>query len=439
MNKILKFSSILLLFFFILIPIYSMDFQGILFVDYYGTMESDHSYTNLRNRYYFQPSFSGGLFDDAMEYEISANLFYDPLGDSSFVSTDNFVEPENILREAYIVIPLGNFDFSIGQKTVSPGMTDVFSPLNNINGSYTYKLSLDDPYDSSRADFMMQIQYYPTFDDSIQFVYVPFPRPDYESAKTLNMLYPGSNIDVDFNFDADPYLSGDKGSFFLSYSHMSPDFDFQIDYAFYTEQTPNFDLGNLNYGSGLTGTVNSIYTRNHTFGAAYSTGFNGVTLVEELAANITEDFSGVDIGIKNSDITLNSQITGTLLGGVFAQLNVIYQYVINFDENDLKYSDNINSLLEDEFNNYFNQPVQNIAFLIGHLHKSFLREKLYLALNAGFFFSTDVYLAPRIAYSLSDRINIETGADIKTGEPSSYFLARGNLLDNFFVRLKYEY
>jgi len=438
MNKILKLSSILLLYFFILIPIYSMDFQGIFFTDYYGTMEPGNSYTNLRNRYYFQPSFSGGLFDYTVEYEISANLFYDPLGDPTFIAPDNFVEPENILREAYIVIPLENFDISIGQKTVSPGMTDVFSPLNNINGSYAYKLSLDDPYESSRADFMMQIQYYPTFDDSIQFVYVPFPRPDYESVKTVNMLYPGSNIDIDFNFDTDPYLSGDKGSFFLSYNHMSPGFDFQLDYAFYTKQTPNFDLRNLSYGPGLTGTVNSNFTRNHTFGAAYSTGFNGVTLVEELAANITEDFSGVDIGTKNPDITFNSQITGTIFFGIFAQLNVIYQYVINFDKSSLSYSNDIDSLLKDEFNTYFNQPQRHIAFAISHFHRSFFREKLYLALNAAYLYP-QVYIAPRIAYSLSDRMKIETGADINTGKPSSYFLARGNLLDNFFVRLKYEY
>ncbi len=415
-----------------------MDFQGIVFADYYGTVEPDYPYTNLRNRFYFQPSLSGDLFNYALEYTLSANLFYDPLASSSKISSDNFVNPENILREAYLLIPFSNFDLTVGQKTLSPGMTDVFSPLNNINGSYSFKLSLDDPYDSSRSDFMIQLQYYPGFDDSIQFVYVPFPRPDYESIKTVDMVYPSSNIDINFNFNTDPYLGADKGSFFVSYNHMSPGFDFQLDYAFYTKQTPNFDLSNLSYGSELTGTVNSKYTRNHTFGAAWSTGFNGITLVEELAANITEDFSGTEIGIKNSDITFNSQITGTIFFGIFAQLNVIYQYVINFDKAGLIYSNGIDSLLKDEFNTYFNQPQQHIAFAIAHFQKSFFREKLNLALNAAYLYP-QVYIAPRISYSLSDRYNIESGADIKTGTPSDYFLARGNLVDNFFVRLKYEY
>ena len=438
MNRILKLSSVLLLYSFILIPIYSMDFQGILFADYYGDIELSTPYNNIRNRYYIQPTISGDFFDYLVDYKISANLFYDPLGDPSFISPGNFIEPENILKEAYVSIPLGDFDLSLGQKLVSPGMTDIFSPLNIINGEYAYKLSLDDSYDSKRADLMVQLQYYPNFDDSIQLVYVPFPRPDYEPTKPVNMLYPDSNIDINFNFDTDPYLSGDKGSFFLSYNHMSQGFDFQLDYAFYTKQTPNFDISNLSYGPGLTGTVNSKYTRNHTFGAAYSTGINGVTLVEELAANITEDFSGLDIGIKNSDITLNSQITGTIFFDIFAQLNVIYQYVINFDKSSLNYTIDIDSLLIDEFNTYFNQPQQHIAFAIAHFHKSFLREKLYLAMNVAYL-HPEVYIAPRVSYALSDKIKIEAGADFKTGQPSSKILARGNLSDNYYLRLKYEF
>jgi len=362
---------------------------------------------------------------------LSGNLYYDPLGDPSFI------EGENILKEAYLSLPVGNFDFSIGQKILSPGMVDVFSPLNNINSEYVYKLSLDDPYDSKRADLMVQIQYYPNFDDSIQLVYVPFPRPDYEETRTVTMDSTG--IDVDFLFGSDPYLTDSSNSFFISYNHMSSSFDLQFDYAWYTEQTPDFDLSELVDGPSLTGNVLPLYTKKHTFGGAYSTSFNGITLVEELAVNLTEDLDGTEIGIKNSDITLNSQITGTLFGGTFAQLNIVYQHVINYDQSGSVYSPSVDDQLIDEFNNYFNQPVQNIAFFIGHLHNSFFREKLYLALNVGFFFSTDIYLAPRIAYTLSDEMKIEAGADIKTGEPSEYTLARGNLSDNYYVRLKFEY
>ncbi|MCK5674266.1 MAG: hypothetical protein KAH95_12875, partial [Spirochaetales bacterium] len=125
-------------------------------------------------------------------------------------------------------------------------------------------------------------------------------------------------------------------------------------------------------------------------------------------------------------------------GGTFAQLNIIYQYIINFDEGKTSYPNNVEAELVEEFNGYFNQPVEHIAFAIIHLHNSFFHDKLYLALNAGYI-HPNVYLAPRISYTISDGMKIETGADINTGEPSDKFLARGNLWDNYYVRLKYEF
>ncbi len=432
MDKMFKKISLIIAVFFLSASLFALNFQGVIFADYFGDIEYTTDYKNIRSRLYFQPTLTGSLFNYAVDFELSANLYYDFLGDP------DLIVPENILREAYLFIPFDDFDIFLGQKFVSPGMTDVFSPLNTVNGEYAYKLSLDDPYEGKRADLLIQIQYYPNFDDSLQLVYVPFPRPDYEPADPVNMVV-DTDIDVDFIFDADHYMIDNAHSFYLSYNHISAGFDLQLNYAFYTEQTPNFDLTNLINGTPLTGNVSSLYTRNHTFGGAYGTSFGGIALVEEVAFNLTEDLAGNKIGIKNSDITINSQITGTLYGGTFAQLNIIYQHIINFDKGDTVYPDSVEEQLVEEFNGYFNQPVQNIAFLIGHLHNSFFHDRLYLALNAGFFFSTDIYLAPRVAFSLSDGMKIETGADIKTGEPSEKSLARGNLMDNYYVRLKYEY
>lgn len=424
-----KKISIVIVVFFLYLPLYAVEIQGIFFADYYGDMEPSTPYENIRSRFYFQPSLSGSMFNYAVDFKISANLFYDPLDDPSLIM------PENILKEAWLFIPFDNFDISFGQKIVSPGMVDVFSPLNVVNGEHSYKLSLDDPYDGRRADLLVQILYYLNFDDSIELIYVPFPRPDYEPIDPVNMIY--QDVDIDISFDSDPYMIDNGHSFFLAFTRISSDYDLQLNYAYYTEQTPGFNL-DLITGLPLTGDVSLLYTRNHTFGGSYSTSFGGIALVEELAFNITEDPDGTKIGIKNSDITLNSQITGTLPGGTFAQINIIYQYVVNFNKSGTVYSDNIDEYLIDEFNTYFNQPVQNIAFVIAHLHNSFFHDRLYVALNAGYFHPV-LYLAPRIAFAISDRMKIEIGADIKTGEPSDKFLARGNLMDNYFIRLKYEF
>ncbi|MCF6334497.1 MAG: hypothetical protein L3J12_01985 [Spirochaetales bacterium] len=410
--------------------LFAIDFFGTLFTDYYGDIEPSASYENLRGRLFFQPTISGGLFDYALEYEVSANIYYDLFTDPGYTM------PENILKEAYLSAFFENFDLSVGQKIVSPGMTDVFSPLNNINGEYVNKLSLDDPFEGKRADLLVQLQYYPGFDDSFQLVVVPFPRPDYEPDKTISMVYSG--IDADFIFKSDPYLTDTGPSVFLAYNHFSPGFDLQLNYSYYTEQTPNFDLSGLSYSSILTGAGNTIYTRNHTFGGSYGTSFKGLALVEELAVNLTEDFLGERIGIKNSDITLNSQITGTLPGGTFAQVNLVYQYIINFNQGSTAFPEPVETKLEDELNGFFNQPVEHIALIIIQLQNSFLNDKLYLALNAGYFYP-QVYIAPRAAFALSDKMTIEAGADIKTGAPSDKFLARGNQEDNYYIRLKFEF
>ncbi len=411
-------------------PLFAIDFFGTVFTDYYGDIEPSTSYENLRGRLFFQPTFSGGLFDYALEYEVSANIYYD------FFEDPGYTMPENILKEAYVSAFFDSFDLSIGQKFVSPGMTDVFSPLNNINGEYVDKLSLDDPYEGKRADLLVQLQYYPGFDDSFQLVVVPFPRPDYEPDTSINMVYSG--IDADFIFESDPYLTDTGPSVFLAYNHFSPEFDLQLNYSWYTEQTPNFDISGLSYSSLLTGTADTIYTRNHTFGGSYGTSFKGLALVEEFAVNITEDFSGVNPGIKNSDITLNSQLTGTLPGGTFAQVNLIYQYIINFDKGTTPFPDAVQTILSDELNSFFNQPVENIAFIIIHLQNSFFNDKLDLVLNAGYFYP-QLYIAPRVAFAVSDKMSVEAGADIKTGDPSNKFIARGNQEDNYYIRLKYEF
>jgi hypothetical protein len=431
MKKIVKKIGFVALLLLLSVSVSAIDFQGVLFADYFGGFESAVGYENLRGRLYYQPKLAGSLFDYTLDYEISANLYYD------FISDPNFINPENILREAYISIPFEKFDISIGQKYVSPGMTDIFSPLNVVNGEYAFKLSLDDPYEGKRADALLQITYYPTYDDSIELVYVPVPRPDFEPTAPVTIT--DTNVDVDVTFDAAPYLLDSAHSLFLSYTHFDFDYDLQLSYAFYTEQTPSFDLSVLDYSGGvLSGAVGTVYTRNHTFGGAYGTSFNGIAFVEEVAFNVTEDFAGTEIGIKNSDITLNTQITGTVWGGTLAQINIIYQYVINYNKGATPYDSAIQAVLAEEFNGFYLQPVEHIVFAIAHFQNSFFHDKLTVSLNAGYL-HPDVYLAPRAAFAITDGLQVAVGADYKTGDPPDRALARGNLVDNFYVRVKYEY
>jgi len=411
---------------------YAADVRVLTFADYYGQIEPGESYENLRNRYYIQPELRTSLFNNYMDLELSGNFWYQPIG------TEEFTAPENIIREAYISTALGSFDMSLGQKFETFGFADAFSPLNILNGSNTTIFSLDDSIDAKRADLMFQIQFYPNFDDTIELIYEPFPRPDYDPRESIDGSEENSLVSI--QMESPSYLTQSAHSFFARYYHISPGFDMQLVYAWYRDKTPGFDLTSLtDNGINLNGDIETVYTRNHLFGGAISTTMGEIVLSEDIAFTLTEDFEGTDPGVKDSSIAANTQITGSILDGTFAQLNIVYQYFFNYDAVDDPYKSSSYDRLIDEINDYHIQPQQNIAFLIGHLHRSFFREKLYTALNAGFFFSTDVYLAPRISYGFTDRLKIETGADIRTGTPSGNDLVKSADEDNFFVRLKYEY
>ncbi|OQY32443.1 MAG: hypothetical protein B6241_11035 [Spirochaetaceae bacterium 4572_59] len=425
MKKIL----IPLLIFATVFTLCAADFRLLSFADYYGRIEPGESYDSLRTRFYIQPELQTSLFN--FDLTLSANLWYQGVGDEDFIATDN------ILREAYISFPLGDFDVALGQKFETFGFADLYSPLNVINGSDPTIYSLDDAVDGKRADAMIQIQFYPNFDDTIELIYVPFPRPDY-IAKGEVELDNGTNR-VILNFNEEAYLTDPAHSIFMRYYHFSSNFDLQLIYACYVEQSPGFDLEKLDSNSPLlTGTGKTVYTRNNLFGIGVSTPLGETILSEDFAFTMTEDSNGSDMGIKNSRITANTQFTRSILNGTFAQLNVIYQYILNYDNFKGDYDDPVYSDLSEEINDYFVQPQQHIAFAVLHLHKAFLREKLFLALNTAYI-HPEVYIAPRISYALSDRLMVESGADIFTSEPSDNDLVRSNQYDNFFIRIKYEY
>lgn len=398
------------------VPGFSQEFRLLTFTDYYGQIEPTTDYDNLRQRTYIRPEFTMDFLDYMGYFNVSGEFYYD------FFSSEDIPNFENILREFYFSFYPDWGDITIGQKLINKGKVDVFSPLNAFNGSYRELLSLDEPYQSKRGDLQLEASYYINDENSIELLYIPFPRPDYQGKGELDFIADGSNYTL--NKGSAPYLFTPSHSLFLTYNYYGYNFDIQGAYYNYIEQGYNYSLDYSN------SEIDKIYNRVHTIGGAISTSISSFSLVEEVAFNLTEDFDGNEPGIKNSDITFNTQLTRTLFGRTYAQVNMVYQHVFNYDKGD--------SELEEAINDVHLQPTDNILFFIFHLHDSFLREKLYLALNAGFFFSTDVYVAPRASYRIKDNLIIETGADIYTGEYENKLLEEHLGGDNFYIRLKFE-
>lgn len=408
-------KKILFLFLLLIIHnIYSIELRTLLFSDYYGQIEPTTSYDSLRQRNYIRPEINLDLFDESISMTLSGEFYYDVFNE------EQTPKPENVLREAYLTFYLPWGDIIIGQKFTNKGKVDVFSPLNIYNASYRELLSLDDKYQGNKPELTLGLNYYINDDSSIEFLYIPFPRSDDDGGGQIDI-----NVDdISYNLDnsSQSYLLNNPNSFFLTYNRYSYAFDTQFTYGNYTDGNYNYLVdGNL---------ITKIFNRVQTIGGAISTSLGSVAITEELALNITEDFNGNNIGIKNSDLTLNSQFTKTLFNRTYSQVNIIYQHIFNYN-NDNELSAAINDI--------HLQPTDNILFIIGHLHDSFLREKLYMALNVGYFFSDNVYIAPRVNYTITDYITLETGIDMYTGKYKHKIFEEDLGGDNFFVRLKYEY
>jgi hypothetical protein len=422
------FTGLLLVLFSLILPALSAEeFKFVSFYDYYGGIEPSSGYENLRTRFFMAPSFSG--YNDSLDFEwlLSARLWVQPLGEPYSI------DPWDILHETYLFFPFDNFDFSIGQKIVAYGFADVMGPLNVLHSANRTPLSLDEYFDSRRPDPLLQVRFYPTFEDTIELTYVPVTRPDRERPGPVEL--PGSGHRVIWNDE--PYLLDNLHSLFLHYSRYGEKADLQLFYGWYTDQTPDFEVVDLD--SGVERDIHTVYNRKHTFGFAYATRAGNSTLSQDIAFNLTKDIEGTDIGGQNSDITVNTQLLVNLPGGILSQYSLVYSWFINHGKHDPGSNPEEAAYLSEEIQNFHTQPLEHIAYIIAHFERSFLREKLKTELNLGFFFSPKLYIAPRLAYALTDHWAFAAGADINLGEPPEFDLRRNPWNDNFYLRLLYRY
>ena len=407
--------------------LFSQNFQFVSFVDYYGGIEPATGYMNLRSRVFMRPGFSGFDEKTGLEWVLSANLWAQPLGEPYNIN------PWDILYETYFFLPFSYFDITLGQKIVTYGFADIFGPLNVMHSTNRATYSLDDSFDSRRPDPMVQIRFYPSYEDSIELTYVPITRPDIERPGTVNL--PDSLDTVEWS--TDPYIFDSLHSIFVNYSHYGEIVDLQFFYGWYTEHTPDFIVPETD--STIPSVITPIYRKKHTFGFAYSTRIWNATLSQDFAFNLTSDLDGTDIGAQNSDITVNTQLLVNLPWGILSQYSIVYSFFINHNNHDPGSDSLAAAYLAGEIQSFQTQPLQHIAFIIAHFEKSFLREKLKTQLNVGFFFSPEIYFGPKIAYNISDYWAIETGADITLGAPADKDLRRNPSNDNYYVRLLYRY
>ena len=441
----------ILLFYLLLIiplPVYAIDFNFNLTADYYGDLEPTTPYDNLRIRFYARPEISGELFNGNLDYFVSINLYYQPIGD------EMIVRPDNILRECYFGLHGNFYDLYLGQRFVNWGKVDFYSPVNVINAINTTSLSLDNVEEGRLPDLMADLQIFIGANASLELIYVPFPRPffhpDEEVNVTIDFLY--LDIDAVFKHAMISYLTEPAHSLFTSFRYWSYWFDILLSYSYFVDQYPDFDLSGITQEidySGfynkyiIRGIANNTYNRAHLLGLGISTNIKSWGFDAESGLKITEDWDGSRVEIKNSELVSNLQVNKTFFDHWFFQANFIHRYIINHKaalQSEL--NSRLLSYIETEMEKHFLQPVESQIYMAAHLHRYALHNTLYFALNGGIGFAIypeeeyemEVYLAPRAAYHFSDLVKIEAGGDFYLQGEEAGYLGRNKYKDNFYIR-----
>lgn len=430
-------------------PIVALDLSILLQVDYYGDLEPTTSYESLRSRLYTRPEVTGIIIDNFLDFHLSANLFYQPIGNEPFIQLDN------ILRETYLRFKGSFYNFYLGQRFVNWGKVDFFSPINVINPIDTRVLSLDN-LDEGRlpvlmADLMINIGYA----TSLEIIYEPFFRPYYYPDEQLDIEFDFFTIDIDTSFyhKEVPYLSREAHSLFVALNYWSYWFDLLLSYSYYLDPYPDFDLSGISQKSEPTvfftkyiirGEAYNTYNRAHLIGLGASTNIKDWGFDIESGLKITEDWYGVKVETKNSELITNIQVNKNFFYEWFTQLNIIYRYIINYDAKlDSKLKASVLSSLETELQKRFLQPVQSSIYIVNHIHRYILHDTLYFALNGGLGFPVfsqeeyelEVFLALRGAYSFTDLVKLETGVDFYFQGEEAGYIGRNKLKDNFYIRI----
>lgn len=401
----------------------ALDFRFTSWMDWYGGVEPSEGFENLRTRVYMAPEWSGGIGNSSIEWQLAPRLWVQPLGEPSAI------DPWDILFEGYLFFPFDNLELTVGQTLSSYGFADVMGPLNIAHSTSRAPFSLDEFFDSRRPDPLVRLTWFPTFEDTLELTYIPVGRRDRERPGPVELPQAGGRRVI---WDDDPYILDEPHSVFLNYRRFGERFDIQVLYGWYVDRTPDFVVGDE--------TLTPVYNRAQTAGVAWATRLAGGTFSQDIAFDLTRDFDGTNIGGKNSRLTVNSQLLLFLPADILSQFSLVYSWFPNHGNHDLLDGDAaLTAYLAEEIQGFHLQPLEHIAFVIAHFERAFLRERLQTELNVGFFFSPEVYLAPRVSWSFSDNWMITAGADITLGDPPDEDLRRNPWNDNVYARMIFRY
>ena len=374
------------------------------------------------------------------------------------------IDPEFIVRQAYVTLRTDALDIDVGQKFVHWGKVDLLSPLDVVNHTNTATLGLGDAFESPLADPMVHVTAYLDDAFSLELVYVPFLAPDLvgiaELDFDLDLALGRARYDIDARFENPriPLFSEWAHSVHAALSYTSFVVDAQVTYSFFRDQTPDFDLSGIRETSRtvdgethyvIRGSVVPGYYRAHNFGAGASAALGGWVLSADGGLKLTENADGSRIDVKRPEILYAVQADRAVSIGrqPFNVSAGLYHRLILHPDAELKseYSPLVENVVVALRDFYLLQEDPSTVYVVGRLDTSLFRETLNVGMIGAWGITEQaLHLAPRAGLRLSDYVSAAAGANLwfslKPGPGvASGLLGRDDAKDNVFAQLVVRY
>ena len=372
----------------------------------------------------------------ALKFKTKKNKFGDAFSEIRFKSGYNFGKEINIIdiREAYVNIYAGKFDFRLGKQIVVWGRADGFNPTNNITPQ-DFTVFSPEADDSRLGNFLIRSKFHINTKLELEAIWIPhykasvlplgiMPLP--EGLLFEESIYPNSNL----------ANSGFAGKF----NFVFPKIDGSVSYFNGYNPMPGLEFGMpvLQADSTFVSSISTIAYKQQVIGADFSTTIGSYGLRGELAYRIPENDYEEKAYVPNPDIQYVLGFDKSI--GDFSLIaQYIGRYVINFIN--LEMPSDSAMMMNYESNNYnrlfagqTNEVIHSVSIRPAlNLFYDILTIETFGMYNMT---TEELLLVPRITYSISDNLKLSIGGNYYYGKENSLYDLMSNTMSSGFFELK---
>lgn len=379
-----------------------------------------------------------GYGEAALKLKVRKQNFGDAFAEIRFRRGYEFKKSvsEIDLREAYVNVYAGPFDFRIGHQIVVWGRADGLNPTDNITPKNLLARSPDED-DRRQANFLIRSTYnlYPL---RLEAIWVPA----YESSYIPTDLIPFPSgvrlVDPDY-----PDARVRNSALALRLNFEMPSFDGSLSYFNGHNPFPGLSANIL--ALSLDSLYIEVFPKSYRLnilGADFQTTIGSYGLRGELAYRKPLEDHERFLHIPNPDLYYVFGIDREFLGDLSVILQYIGRYIFDFEELErpIHPLDMPRYELTQKNRMITSQQNELSHSLSFRIEKKLLHETMSAEVLGLIHITSDEFLLrPKLTYDIADALELTVGGEVFAGKQNTLFDTIGPTLNSIFVELKVSY